>query len=597
MRSISRLLAWLYRPVPLAACIVLGAAALRLGFLVESQAIPMIRTPPPTVDIDVYWNAARELRRAAAEDPSIPNLELMICSAPFHVYFLAGLQALFGESMFVIRCVVAALSCLRFPLVFWLALRLSQRLWAAALVTALLAALPSLIYFDTVLLKTSTHITLLTVLFFCLLFRPPESDGRRLLRGAAAGLVLALCYLNQLNTVLYLFVFAAYVARIPGLSVRAELLYALPALAIFAMAFFGFQLMLKGNMIPHSGVNLLLGFNEGAAPTYRPLPLVPPAAHGHAFLARLAAETATERRMTPAESDAHYMGQALAFVREHPGSAFWLLWNRALVAVNNYEVKAGDHLPWLQWRSRSLRLPPSNYGILFVLGCCGIPALLSARRFDLVVLFAGTLLAVILANGLTFVNFRFRAPAVIPLCMLASAGLPFLADRLRALLSPSGWRLDRTLVTLSLVVLAASWLTFRSISLLGPTMRGGGQVAAGDNRFSLASERRLEELRRLDDGGELSLARRGIRASILSQLGRHTEAYRAAREVVEETVENRDASLLTLRYLLWLGRYQQARALAARLRQHDEDLVDELTYRLHPLEQAVFALFVSPREP
>ncbi len=62
-----------------ASLIFLLALSLRLGFIWQTHDIPEFRTPTPGLDIDVHWQAARELRRL---DREVPNFALKMASAP-----------------------------------------------------------------------------------------------------------------------------------------------------------------------------------------------------------------------------------------------------------------------------------------------------------------------------------------------------------------------------------------------------------------------------------------------------------------------------------------------------------------------------------
>lgn len=592
----------LSRPLPLSILLCLLALIPRLAFALEGEDIAVIRAPTPGLDVDVNWNAARELRRAPE---GAPNFELLICSAPLHPYWLAALQGLFGESMLACRIAVAVISSLRYVLLFLVCLRLSRRPWAAAAATALLALLPALIHLDSILLKGATDLSLLALLLFVLTGPEPSNSGMRITRGLAVGVILSLSFLNQLNTVFYLPAFLVWVLSRTELGWKQRLALCLPALGVFALTFAAFRIHSQTRSVPHTGVNLLLGFNPNADIAYRTLPDTPALPYSHAFLARLAAEVASRRPLTPAEADAFFTRRALSFVRRNPARALGLAGRRALAAVNDYEIKGEDQLDWLRRRSRVLNLSPLRYGIVFVLGVFGLAALAWSRRSSWLVLFAALLAAVIGAISLTMVFSRLRAPTTLLFGVLASAGLVFVVDLLRAglgspLARPPGG-LPRTragaLATLLLLGLGATWLTARPI--LEEEKPGFEAQSEKSHEHSLEREELERELRSLaadGTGGELGLEQQERRVQLLAQLQRHSETFREAEAIVVRTPERAHANWLYLRYLMWLGRYGEARSLVAKLRGYSQEAFDAIGKETaNRFEREAFLLFVLER--
>ncbi len=589
----------LSRPLPLSILLCLLALIPRLAFAIEGESIAVIRSPTPGMDVDVNWNAALQLRHAPE---GAPNLELMICSAPLHAWWLAALQSVFGESMLACRVAVAVLSSLRYALVFLVCLRVSRRPWAAAVATALLALLPALIQLDAVLLKASTDLTLLALLLLALTGPEPGSGWMRVTRSLAIGAILSLSFLNQLNTVFHVLAVLAWAASLTTLPWKQRLVLVTPALALFAVTFVAFRVHSRTRSVPHTGVNLLLGFNENAGITYRPLPDIPSYPYGHAFLARLGAEVGTRRTLTPAEADAFFTRRALDFVRQHPGRALELVVARALAAVNDYEIKGEDQVDWLRRRSLALGLSPLRYGIVLVLGVFGLVGLASSRRWSSFTVFSAMLLAVIGALSLTMVFSRLRAPTSILFGILASVGIPFAWDLVRTALGrpreprPDGLPRTRAgaLATLLLVGIGATWLTARPI--LADEKPGFDAQAEQNSQLSLEREGLERELSSLVPGaarGELTLDEHGRRAQLLARLQRHSEAFREAEAIVVRTPESADADWLYLRYLMWLGRYGQARSFVSMLRGYSQEVFEAIGKQTaQRFEREAFLLFV-----
>jgi hypothetical protein len=85
------------------ALIVLVAFAFRAVFIAETRYEAPFDLPPPGLDVDLHWQAARMLR---ADLPV--QFEWRMLSAPLHPLLLALGQALFGESILRLRILSAA---------------------------------------------------------------------------------------------------------------------------------------------------------------------------------------------------------------------------------------------------------------------------------------------------------------------------------------------------------------------------------------------------------------------------------------------------------------------------------------------------------
>lgn len=534
------------RRVALAAIIVfLVGAALRLGFVWESLAEPSLRTPTPGLDAQVAWAAAGALKDGV---PVRPNFELMMASAPAFPYWLAGIRLAVGDDMTLARVALTLLGAARLVLVLLVGLHVTGRLWAAVGAALLLAFLPSLIYFDGSLFKVGTDLTLLTLLVFVTLSLRggPRSSWWG---GLVVGGLLALCFLSQLITLAYAAAVCAY-AALAGWPRASRWRFIAGVLGVVVVVAAGFLLRSRvtgeetRHFLPRAGVDLRIAFHEGATGYYRELPGVSPWPAGHAFEARMLAELETGRRMTWSEANAHHLKAALRFVREHPGRALVLVGTKASYFVNDFEIKGEDYLAYVQRYSRVLRWSPVSFGWLFVLGTLGALALLRQRRFALVALLGGLLLCVLAANVLGFVMSRFRLPAVIPLALLAGAGLVSLGEVVRG--TPP--RRPRAAVLTIAVALLAGWLAFRPA--LAHTHAGFVRRAEDNRQLSIAAERAAARL------GTVSDERARVR--LLEQMGRRTEAFAALQRLAGPHIADPSVNRAYLRYLLWLSRYDEA---------------------------------------
>lgn len=536
--------------------VFLLALVVRLGFINDTRDFVEFVYPVPGMDVQLTWEAASALLEGVGDEP---NFELKMLSAPAHGYWLALCRQLFGDEMLTQRVVAAVFSAARIALLFLLAWELSAALWAALLSAGLLIFLPSLVYFDSVLLKVSFDMNLLALCLWAL-FRWARPAGRRtlILRGLGLGALLSIGFLSQLNTFLYVVPIAVYVLTVPGWQRRERWLFLAPLLGVFAMTFVGYQQRslvwdeAEMNYLPRAGVDLRIAFNPTSTGFYNDIPNVKPFPYGHAYHSRMASELRLGKRMNFAESNAAYMQQVVDFLLEEPGKATQLVLKRMGLFVNKYEVKGVEYLPVVREQSAVLRALPLSFAWLFVLGMVGLFACVTSRKLPLALLLGGLCLCVLFVNCITLVNWRFRIPVTVPLMLLTAVGLgsvrglvPWGADGAR------GFKV----LALGVVIAASVWLTNRTV-LVG--MHEGFMVRANNN--SEHSERHKVLAERLASAEERK------KPGMLFRMGRYTKAFALARDMAERMDPSVECHNFYVRRLLWLNEYEKAAAHMQRMR-------------------------------
>jgi hypothetical protein len=566
----------------------------RIGYVVETRSDPLLTQNAPGMDAQVTWDAARALRGTTT-----PRIEPMMLSAPLHVAAVAAQQAVFGESKTVQRAISAIGGALRLVLVLLLVFRITGKLWSGVAVGLLLGAMPSLIYFDTALLKTSLDLWLLTLAIApLLLWNRPLSTRTATALGAAAGLCLALALLSQKAA----FSYAAPVFVAAGLrgewSRRARAMVCIALAGVFVSVLAGNAVMRAGQpseaFLPREGVDLKIGFHEGSHGHYAPLEGITSDLVGHTFESRMAAELRAGRRLTWAESSALHRDEALSFIKANPGRTVRLVARKLLLFFNDFEIKSEDYLDDLTQRSTILRLSPISFGWIFVVGMLGAFEMARERRWWLLILCAGLIGSVALSCTLAFVTWRFRVPVTIPLAVLAGPGFLSLQRiwahaRGRAKARDRGRELTMPLVVVA--ILAA--LTFWPASVPADSFRA---AAKHDREVSERAVSAVASLRSLDSqilGRPPTADELVERARLLVALKRHTEAFAAAREVLVRGIYDANTSFYYLRYLVWLASYEQAARFLTQLQASHSDVFQALMER-DDLVMKVVRRFVLP---
>ena len=563
------------------------ALLLRLVFIWQTRHVPTFEPLVPGLDAAINWQAAVGIRFGAGE----PNIELMLQSAPLYPFWLAGHQVLFGESMLVHRVITAVWASLRFGFVFWAARHLTGRVWAATLATTLLLALPTLVFFDTILLKASLDVTLLVALTSAVFAVGSKSTDRQvMIGGLVVGALLVFALLDQLNTVLYVVAVIVFAAAHESWNGRLRCVFLGSSCAVFAIVLGSILFYQRADVparacLPRAGVDVRIGFHKDATGYYDDLADIPSCPYGHALVSRIVAEVEEGRPLSMGAADRVHQAHAWNFIRDNPAIALGLVVRKAGLFFNNFELKQEDYFAWVQDQSLLLARTPWGFGLFVILGAVGGVTALSQRRrrAELVFLF-GIVAAVLLTSCLTFVGSRFRLPTVVPLALLAALALSDLPELLGRGRTVWAGRRGTWLLVGTLAV--AAYVAYRpAVSGAAKVVfdrRAASNVAA--SVFAEVQERRLDDLRaRLvgSDGSkdDDSVAVREQEAQILDSLQHYRESFVRLQTLAQGPAPSRWTVATYRRYLAWLGRYREA----ARY----DSAADSATHMDPPVQQAL----------
>jgi hypothetical protein len=512
-----------------ALAVFVGALGIRVAYILLSSDVPAF---VPGLDIVQAWEAARDLRSGAR-----PSFALSVSTAPGFPVWLAFWQTVLGESLTPHRVVGALVGSLRCSLLVVGALRLGVRPWTAVVAGALVALLPAAIVFDTTVLKVGLGTTLFAGALVIVLGRPPEGRGAQLGRGLAIGALLAVMVLVQLlDAVVGIVLVAALIIGRDRSFVTSASAATLCLVAILGLRLWHLRAGPTDPFLPRAGFELALAQQPLAQPCPDPAGFcaagnIPATPDGHAFGARLGMSAQVGRVLSPASADRIWRTEALRRVEGDPGKALWLAGIKLAAALNDFERKDNDHIPWLQARVPALGVIPVGFGWLVVAGLTGLVALIllgDHRAW----LFAALLLACTSACLLGIVTSRTRFPLVVPLALLGAVALDaFREDARRQVI---------LLASAMLAALVAFWPVAKEIR---------------DDHFNrgLRNER----------AARTPLASDPVeRALQLDQLSRHREADALAAPA--ELTDARAAGL-RLKYALWESDLKKARELAGRL--------------------------------
>jgi Flp pilus assembly protein TadD/4-amino-4-deoxy-L-arabinose transferase-like glycosyltransferase len=354
---------------------------------------------------------------------------------PLYPYSLAVIYAVFGHSVWAVRGVQAVLGSLACAFIARAGARFcSERVgWLAGL---LLALYPPAIFFDGILQKASLDLLLVTSLLYALAVY--QSRRRRLALAAAGGL-LGLFILNRENAAVLFPILLAWIVWIHWEQSWRTRCYRVLAFGISVFAvllpvglrnlYVGGEFLLTTSQM---GANFYIGNHRGASGYYESLrPLRGDPRH-ESDDARLLAEEALGRRLSPAQVSGFWLRRAWADIRDDPVGWLGLLARKAFFTVQSLEIADAESLRNHQEISTILSGLgwPLRFGVLIALS---VPGLWWTRRDwrRLWVLYA-IAAAFALAVALFYTMARYRYPLVPVAVIFAASGLLGLWDRIRA---------------------------------------------------------------------------------------------------------------------------------------------------------------------
>ena len=349
---------------------------------------------------------------------------------PLYAYFLAGLYAVFGRSLLLVRviqCVLGVVTCC-------LAALLGRRIAGSVAVGNLAALLIGLfipaVYYDGTLEKTTLCLVLSTgalVLYF-------GASPRSLV---LSGMALGLAVLSRGNLLLFVVLGAVALASHPaadstlrGRTARAGAFLA-GALGVIGLATIR-NVAVSGEFIPTTanfGQNLYVGQVCATGDGSYACPFLHPDPHFEEGDFRAEAERRVQHPLSAAETSSYWGRQAVTAMLADPGAVVQRAWRNFRLFFHQYENSDNHSVDVQAESSPVLRLPLLWMGQLFPLSILG--AFVSWRKGWPYRLLAW-IVVVYCATMLPFMVFaRYRATVLPCLAVLAATAVVWLKDRLR----------------------------------------------------------------------------------------------------------------------------------------------------------------------
>ena len=343
---------------------------------------------------------------------------------PLYPYFLAGLYALFGHNVWLVRLVQAVLGSLACVLLARAGTHLfNPRVgWLSGLI---LAAYPPAMFFDGILQKASLDLVLMCGLLWNISRLHQRLRWSEVL---VTGLLLGGLILNRENAWVLLPVLLAWIGWLGWVNLPTARLWLPPVLLIAGMALMLLPVGLRNYYVGREfllttsqmGPNFYIGNHRGAEGRYVSLRPDRGDPRFERTDARLLAEEAEGRSLSPSEISRYWTNRTMRDITADPvawirllGWKWFLTWNQVeLVDGEGIRVHA-DYSPVLKSLGWLI-----NFGSLTALAAAGL--WLGRRQWRQQWVLYGLMLSFALAVSLFFVFARYRYPLV-PMVTLFAA--------------------------------------------------------------------------------------------------------------------------------------------------------------------------------
>lgn len=356
--------------------------------------------------------------------------------APLYPYFLGVIYALGGHSLVLVRLVqivAGAFSCVFLGMAaehF-----ISRR--AGLIAAALMAACPTLIFFDCLIQKSVLDVFFLSVV---LLMAAKAAHQKQALQWLCLGASIGLLTLTRENALVMLPLLLAWAWQHAR---RRALLLVLAGTACVLLPVAMRNQLVGGEFhltTSQMGPNFYIGNNAHANGGYQPL--VP--MHGHAQHEQTdaveLAERETGRKLTAGEVSNFWMTKSLNFIRAEPWpwvklmARKWLLvWNAHELGDTEEQSAYAEHSSLLRWLSVFL-----HFGVLCPLASLGAVWLWPRRRE--LWIFPAVALTYAASVAAFYVFARYRLPLVPVAILLAAGGIAGIRDHIRRPVPASTWK-------------------------------------------------------------------------------------------------------------------------------------------------------------
>ncbi len=394
--------------------------------------------------------------------------------APFYIYCLGLLYALFGSSLWVGRLFGLAIGLVSVFLTYLLGRKIFS--YKIGLGAALIQALsPIMIFFEGELLLDPLFMVLMqAALYLFLIWRENQLKRILFLSGIFFGLasITRPTGLIVVGIVAFVLLFKNKTLCRENLKTSAFLLVGV-ILMIAPVSLRNLIVARDPVMIAsQGGINLYIGNNEAADGTSATLP-EPFGINWNIQDITYEAEKAMRRKLRPGEVSSYWTKKALNWIVSNPATFFKLYLKKLYFQFVNLEISNNRDIYAFFYKLAYLRYNPISFGLIFPMAFIGAFAAWKGgfeSRLIIVIL-----IIYILSSSLFFVSSRFRLPLLPYYIILAVFGFSFLMTLYRN-------NLRQALAVTTVIILLA---VFSFYTLFIPSRKGSTQTLVSQGLYHI----------------------------------------------------------------------------------------------------------------
>ncbi|MBN1211644.1 MAG: glycosyltransferase family 39 protein [candidate division Zixibacteria bacterium] len=399
--------------------ILLLAVLIRLLYLYQYSHLP--DWDQLTIDNHYHHNWARTIA-----DGNIFG-DTTYFRAPFYIYCLGLLYALFGASLWVGRFFGLTLGLGSIILTYLLGRRIFNV--KVGLGAALIQALyPVIIFFESELLLDPLFMVFLQLaLYRFMVWRDKGGWGKLIIAGISFGLASITRPTGLVAAGVILLVLLLKDKKINRVNIRTTAGFLVSLVIVIAPVTVRNLIVADDPVLIASqgGINLYIGNNDAADGTSAALP-EPLGINWHIRDITFAAEKETGRTLRPGEVSSYWTGKALHWITSHPVKFFSLYLKKLYFAFANLEISNNRDIYAFFYNFTFFRFNPLSFGIILPLAV--ISAAVAWRRSQTARLLVIIMSIYLLISSVFFVSARFRLPLLPFYFILAVFGLGVVMD-------------------------------------------------------------------------------------------------------------------------------------------------------------------------
>ncbi len=349
--------------------------------------------------------------------------------APFYIYLLGGLYAVFGNSIFIARIFGFLIGILSVYVTGRIAFKLFGK--KTAVFAALIHAVyPIAIYFESELLVDGLFTFLFELSILCFLNAMKTKATRWYV---LTGLILGLAVMTK-PTILALvpiYIIWLFISNRNLIKSFSQSIMLIGSLLIIILPITVRNLMVAEDFVLISssgGINFYIGNNATADGSSASMP--PPLGHNWQIKdINYIAENETGRELKASEISNFWYNKGIDWITENKISFLKLYVHKLYLCFNNLEISNNRDLRIFFDNNPVLKLIPVNFALILALVAIALFFLIIKREMNSQIQFVLIqIFAYLLLISLFFINARFRLPVVPLMIIFASYGFTYLLN-------------------------------------------------------------------------------------------------------------------------------------------------------------------------